>query len=66
MSANQQINGKYFEKLANYYNLKGPNDTTLIFESRFESGNLSKVTQISEFEYDLELKQDHGATMFLT
>ncbi|XP_071831159.1 uncharacterized protein [Apostichopus japonicus] len=37
---------------------KGPEDTTLIFESRFESGNLMKVTQRSEFEYDLQLRYD--------
>jgi hypothetical protein len=60
------INGKFYDKLQNYYNLKGPSDSTLIFESRFESGNLAKVVQISEFEYDLELKQDHGATVMLT
>lgn len=35
-------------------------DTTLVFESRFESGNLSRVTQIGENEYDIELKFDHG------
>jgi cytosolic carboxypeptidase protein 2/3 len=38
----------------------------LIFESRFESGNLAKVIQVSEFEYDLELKPDHGSTIILT
>lgn len=37
------INGKYYDKLQNYHNLKGPGDTTLIFESRFESGNLAKA-----------------------
>jgi len=60
------INGKYYDKLQNYHNLKGPNDNTLIFESRFESGNLAKAVQISEFEYDLELKQDYGATVMQT
>ncbi len=28
-----------------YYRLKGPDDDTLIFESRFESGNLSMATK---------------------
>ena len=28
-----------------YYSLKGPDDDTLIFESRFESGNLSTATK---------------------
>jgi len=38
----------------------------LIFESRFESGNLQKAIQVGEFEYDLELKNDHGSTVALT
>ena len=62
----QAVNGKYYDKLPNFYTLKGTNDTTLIFESRFESGNLLKAFQINEFEYDLELKQDHGASVVLT
>jgi cytosolic carboxypeptidase protein 2/3 len=60
------INGKYFDKLQSCYSLKGPSDTTLLFESRFESGNLAKVVQVAEFEYDLELKPDHGASTLLT
>jgi hypothetical protein len=28
-----------------FYKLKGPDDDTLIFESRFESGNLSSATK---------------------
>ena len=55
------INGRYFDKLSQYYNLKGQSDSTLIFESRFESGNLHRATQIQEFEYDLELKFDYGS-----
>lgn len=54
------LNARYFERLNQYYNLKGQNDSTLIFESRFESGNLHRATQVSEFEYDLDLKFDHG------
>ncbi|CAH1259091.1 AGBL2 [Branchiostoma lanceolatum] len=38
--------------------LKDENDKTLIFESRFESGNLMKVVQVGEFEYELYLRQD--------
>ena len=57
----QMVNARYFDRLNQYYNLKGPNDTTLLFESRFESGNLHRATQISEFEYDLDLKFDHGS-----
>ncbi|XP_030845619.1 uncharacterized protein LOC582973 isoform X1 [Strongylocentrotus purpuratus] len=38
--------------------LKSSEDTTLIFESRFESGNLMKAIQVSELEYELELRYD--------
>lgn len=64
--AGNQINGKYFDKLQNCIGSKSQAETTLIFESRFESGNLARATQISEFEYDLELKPDHGSTVILT
>lgn len=57
---------KYYEKLPNYYTPKSPQDPTLVFESRFESGNLHKAFQISEFEYDLEMKFDHGCPGQLT
>ncbi|XP_042325501.1 cytosolic carboxypeptidase 3 isoform X2 [Sceloporus undulatus] len=33
-------------------------DNTLIFEGRFESGNLQKVVKISDFEYELTLRTD--------
>lgn len=33
-----------------------PNDKTLIFESRFESGNLRKAMKVGPFEYELYLK----------
>ena len=46
--------------------MKPQNDNTLIFDSRFESGNLHKATQIAEFEYDLDLKFDHGSSVPLT
>ncbi|XP_072034203.1 cytosolic carboxypeptidase 2-like isoform X2 [Amphiura filiformis] len=38
--------------------LKSVDDTRLLFESRFESGNLMKATQVSEFEYELQLRCD--------
>lgn len=31
-----------------------------MFESRFESGNLRRAVKISDFEYDLHLKNDYG------
>ena len=42
-----------------YYSLKSDEDTTLVFESRFESANLRKVIQIYDYEYDLILKPDY-------
>lgn len=35
-------------------------DDVLIFESRFESGNLKKAIQIDKNEYELVLKPDHN------
>ena len=37
------------------YKLQGPSDRTLLFESRFESGNLLAVVKESDEEYDLIL-----------
>lgn len=41
-----------------YYKLQDANDKTLIFESRFESGNLLAAIKISDNEYDLVLQND--------
>ena len=38
-----------------FYKLQGANDRTLIFESRFESGNLLAAIKLSDTEYDLVL-----------
>uniref|UniRef100_A0A452I7R3 Cytosolic carboxypeptidase 2 n=1 Tax=Gopherus agassizii TaxID=38772 RepID=A0A452I7R3_9SAUR len=38
--------------------LEGPEDTTLLFESRFESGNLQKAVQVGPYEYELTLRMD--------
>jgi len=46
-----------------YYKLKSQtDDLTLIFESRFESGNLRRAVKITDTEYDLYLKNDYGTT----
>ncbi len=37
-----------------------PLDKTLVFESRFESGNLRKVMKVNTFEYEMYLKNDYG------
>ena len=44
--------------LAPYYQAESEEDTTLIFESRFEGGNLRRAIQVYEYEYDLILKPD--------
>ena len=42
-----------------WYQLKSDEDTTLQFESRFESANLRRALQIYDYEYDLILKPDY-------
>ncbi|XP_064602281.1 cytosolic carboxypeptidase 2-like [Liolophura sinensis] len=39
--------------------LMSKEDQTLLFESRFECGNLGKVVQIGEYDYELWLKYDY-------
>ena len=39
---NEKIS-KYFAQLKNFYALTGHDDQTLLFESRFESGNLGRA-----------------------
>ena len=41
-----------------YYVLKDQGDSTLVFESRFESGNLRRAIQVYDNEYDLIIKPD--------
>ncbi|KAK3260044.1 hypothetical protein CYMTET_30984, partial [Cymbomonas tetramitiformis] len=41
-----------------YYSVESQDDTTLVFESRFESGNLRRAIQVYEDEYDLILRPD--------
>ena len=41
-----------------FYVRKGPSDATLIFESRFESGNLAAVTKVNDSDYHLLLQND--------
>jgi len=43
-----------------FYSPTSKDDYTLIFESRFESGNLRRAIQVYEFEYDLILKPDYN------
>ena len=41
-----------------YYKPVDDNDKTLIFESRFESGNLLAAIKVTDNEYDLILQND--------
>lgn len=52
---------RYYERLKPYYKLQPTEggDRTLIFESRFESGNLKRAVKVSDYEYDLYLKNDY-------
>jgi hypothetical protein len=43
-----------------YYIATSEEDATLVFESRFESGNLRRAVQVYEYEYDLILKPDYN------
>lgn len=52
-------NSNYYSKLEPFYQVKDRNDLTLVFESRFESGNLKNVFQIDAFEYNLYISGDH-------
>lgn len=45
-----------------YYIPKSKNDKTLIFESRFESGNLRRAIQIGDYDYQLILEADYQTT----
>ncbi len=55
---------RYYIKLKNYYQKESEDDNTLIFESRFESGNLRRAVKIGEFEYNLILKYDYNTTAY--
>merc|ERR1712224_822286 len=47
-------------ELPPYYTPTGPDDKTLVFESRFESGNLRRAVKVYDFEYDLVLNPDYN------
>lgn len=46
--------------VAPFYIPTSAEDNTLLFESRFESGNLRRAIQVYEYEYDLILKPDYN------
>ena len=55
---------RYYRRLKPYYVKDSENDQTLIFESRFESGNLRRALLIGENTYNLILKYDYGTTNY--
>lgn len=55
---------RYYSRLKPYYVKESESDNTLIFESRFESGNLRRALCIGENTYNLILKYDHGTTAY--
>jgi hypothetical protein len=44
-----------------YYKVEDEEDTTLVFESRFECGNLKRATKVDKFEYDLVVHSDYNS-----
>ncbi|KIZ00098.1 Cytosolic carboxypeptidase 2 [Monoraphidium neglectum] len=48
----------YAPGLEAWYVPDSPDDTTLVFESRFECGNLRRAIQVRQYEYDLVLQPD--------
>ena len=56
------------EEIPSYYTPYSKDDETLVFESRFESGNLDLAIKISDNEYNLVLQNDslsNGHTQWL-
>ena len=65
LKSNVTLNGKWNEESAvqsngldSFYTKKDVDDKTLIFESRFESGNLYSVMKVTDNEYHLCLQND--------
>lgn len=46
------------EEVAPFREPDSEDDTTLMFESRFESGNLQRAEKVAAFEYNLTLRRD--------
>ncbi|KAM9570583.1 cytosolic carboxypeptidase 2-like isoform 4-T6 [Salvelinus alpinus] len=53
-----RVGGRRSSLTAAAVSLSGPDDITLLFEGRFESGNLLKATRVGEFDYELSLRTD--------
>lgn len=53
-----KITSKQTGKVKQFYTPDGPDDNTLVFESRFEWGNLHLALKMNENEYNLILQND--------
>jgi hypothetical protein len=60
--ASSACNGMWQTEVRSYYTPSSRDDSTLVFESRFESGNLRTAFQVSEQEYDLTIRPDFNTT----
>lgn len=58
---NRKLN-RYYRHLKPYYIKESDSDQTLVFESRFESGNLRRAIKTGPASYNLILKYDHETT----
>jgi len=62
---NQKKINRYYTNIKPFYIKEYEGDNTLIFESRFESGNLRRVVKLNEpNSYNLILKYDHDTTTY--
>ena len=52
---------RIYTSLNPFYVVQDENDHTLVFEGRFESGNLKRVVQIDDYEYDVFLRNDYNS-----
>lgn len=57
-NSTHKSNKKAKNKPKQYYTPTGPEDKTLVFESRFECGNLNMALKMNENEYNLLLQND--------
>lgn len=53
---------RYYTSLKPYYVKESESDTTLLFESRFETGNLRRALSCGDNSYNLILKYDYSTT----
>ena len=55
--------GGWQPSLPPFYEPQGPDDETLVFESRFESGNLRRAWQVGPRTYELDLYPDRSTDL---